>query len=398
MTHLSFTKRALEAISRPEGSQRTYYYDTRVRGLAIAVSRSGRKTFCLYRKIQGHPERIAIGPFPDVTVEQARGIAHELNSTIAKGVNPADKQRGRRHELTLEELFQEYLTRHVASHYKSARNVEWLFRTYLAPLSNRKLSSVRSADVARLHSDLGRHRGRYAANRAIELLRAMFNRAQTWELFNGPNPALGIQRFREQSRERFLHADELPRFFTALANEASRDVRDFFLLSLLTGARRSNVQAMRWEEIDFDRAIWTIPAVSMKAGDAMTITLAPPAINTLSVRRRSVTSSWVFPGRGKTGHLVEPKSAWRRILAAAGLHDLRLHDLRRTLGSWQAATGASLPIIGKSLGHKSTQATTVYARLELEPVRQSVNNATRAMLEAGGIPPTKRLKGGSLGS
>jgi integrase len=93
----------------------------------------------------------------------------------------------------------------------------------------------------------------------------------------------------------------------------------------------------------------------------------------------------VFPGRGKTGHLVEPKTAWARILKRAGLQNLRLHDLRRTLGSWQAATGASLPIIGKSLGHKSLAATQVYARLNLDPVRAAVNTATDAMLLAGGV-------------
>ena len=65
--------------------------------------------------------------------------------------------------------------------------------------------------------------------------------------------------------------------------------------------------------------------------------------------------------------------------------DLRIHDLRRTLGSWQAKTGASLAIIGKSLNHKTHQATQIYARLDLDPVRQSVNTATTAMLEAAGM-------------
>ena len=65
--------------------------------------------------------------------------------------------------------------------------------------------------------------------------------------------------------------------------------------------------------------------------------------------------------------------------------DLRIHDLRRTLGSWQAKTGASLSIIGKSLNHKTHQATAIYARLDLDPVRQSVNTATQAMLAAAGM-------------
>lgn len=82
--------------------------------------------------------------------------------------------------------------------------------------------------------------------------------------------------------------------------------------------------------------------------------------------------------------------------------DLRIHDLRRTLGSWQAKTGASMAIIGKSLNHKTHQATAIYAHLDLDPVRQSVNTATAAMLEAAGLkegaqvlPLPKKSRGGA---
>ena len=64
------------------------------------------------------------------------------------------------------------------------------------------------------------------------------------------------------------------------------------------------------------------------------------------------------------------------------LRHVRLHDVRRTLGSWQAALGASLPVIGKSLGHRDTAATAIYSRLDLEPVRRSVDAATEAMVRA----------------
>ena len=80
--------------------------------------------------------------------------------------------------------------------------------------------------------------------------------------------------------------------------------------------------------------------------------------------------------------IVEPKKVWQRILKNASIEDLRLHDLRRTLGSWQARMGASLAIIGKSLNHKSPSATAIYARLDLDPVRDSVEKATNAMFAA----------------
>ena len=195
----------------------------------------------------------------------------------------------------------------------------------------------------------------------------MFNRAKSdWD-WRGDNPAAGVRPFKERKRERFLQG-ETSSFFESLAKELNETIRDYVLVSLLTGARRANVQEMRWKEISWSRATWSVPAHQAKGGEALDIALSPVVVRILENRREASINEWVFPGRGRTGHLVEPKSAWKRILKRAGLHDLRLHDLRRTLGSWQAATGASLPIIGKTLGHKNLAATQIYARLNLDPV------------------------------
>ncbi len=103
----------------------------------------------------------------------------------------------------------------------------------------------------------------------------------------------------------------------------------------------------------------------------------------LEQRKQLKDSNFVFTGTGKTGHLVEPKKGWIRIKERAGIKDLRLHDLRRSLGSWQATTGASLPIIGKTLAHKNVNTTAIYARLNNDPVRESMEKATNAMMNAG---------------
>jgi integrase len=109
----------------------------------------------------------------------------------------------------------------------------------------------------------------------------------------------------------------------------------------------------------------------------------PKALEILQERyeHRVDETEWVFPGTGVTGHLVSPKNAWLRIKKRAGLPDIHLHDLRRTLGSWQAATGASPAIIGKTLNHKDISTTTIYARLSLDPVRNAMDVATAAILK-----------------
>ena len=192
-----------------------------------------------------------------------------------------------------------------------------------------------------------------------------------------------ISLFREKSRERFLQPDEIPKFFAALDDEATNPlIKDFVYLCLWSGARRNNVASMRDEEINLSTATWTIPGSKSKSGDPMPIHLAAPALEIIK-RRMGHESGYIFPGSGKSGHFTEPKATWRAIVKRSGLTDIRLHDLRRTLGSWQAAGGASLSIIGKSLGHKHLAATQIYARLQIDPVRQSVDLAAAAMMKAG---------------
>jgi len=140
---------------------------------------------------------------------------------------------------------------------------------------------------------------------------------------------------------------------------------------------------MGWLQIDFNLKIWTISAADAKGEETITVPLLPPVLEILKRRNKTATTEWVFLGTGRTGHLVEPKGAWKRILKTAGLSDLRLHDLRRTLGSWQAIVGSSLLVIGKSLGHKSASSTEIYARLSNTAVRQSMEKAANALLLAG---------------
>jgi len=380
-SHFRFTKRALEALPHPPKGKRAYYYDTGARGLCISVTPTGTRTFFVYRWMQGRPERVMLGRFPDLTIEKARGKAGEVNAQLAEGKNPQEARRALRGQPTLGWLFDEFCERHLKPHRKPKTIEEYgrQFTKHLAHWKNRKLTAIQRKDVQKLHVQIGNHSGHYMANRVLALLSAMYGKAITWGLWEGENPSKGIERFQEKSRERFLQKEELPRFFEALALEANTTARDCILLCLLTGARRSNVQEMRWLNLQLDNAIWTIP--DTKAGGEQTVPLVPLAIEILRSRQDS-DSEWVFPGHGKSGHLVELKNVWARITRTAELEDLRLHDLRRTLGSWQAITGASLAVIGKSLGHRSVNTTMIYSRLNQDPIREAMERAVEAITAA----------------
>ncbi|MGW8256012.1 MAG: site-specific integrase, partial [Thermoguttaceae bacterium] len=245
------------------------------------------------------------------------------------------------------------------------------------------LSSVHKTDVQALHAKIGTQHGRYAANRLLALVRAMFNKAPDMG-YSGGNPTTGIKKFPEEKRDRFLHGEELKRFFDALSKEPDPLFRDFFLVALLTGARRSNVQTMRWQDIDFATGLWRIPET--KSGKPVVVPLVAPVVRILQNRlMENSGSDWAFPSYGKNGHIVEPKAAWKRIITRAGLTDVRPHDLRRSLGSWMAMAGTGLPVIGKMLGHTQPSTTAIYARLQTESVKEAAEKATAAILQAGGM-------------
>ena len=291
-------------------------------------------------------------------------------------------KRALKGELTLGALFETYVDQHLVPRGKHTRTPRSLFNTHFADWADRKLSKIKATDVQKRHAEIGTTRPA-AANRAVQLLRAMYNRAIYWGHFEDANPALRIERFPETARKRFLHPDEMAAFLGALG-ASPPTFRDFILMCLFTGARRSNVQTMRWADIHFERAVWSIPIT--KSGDPHQIPLVREALGVLQHRRRTATAEWVFPGESRSGHYQEPTRAWRSLLERAGIEDLHIHDLRRTVGSWLAAEGTSLPIIGETLGHKSPASTAIYARLSLDPVRASLEAVIPKMLAAGDKP------------
>ena len=223
----------------------------------------------------------------------------------------------------------------------------------------------------------------------MQLLRRLYNWAK---IGHNPAGAGAVTMFRETTRDRFVQPGELPALFKAINDEQTNPlIRDFLKVALYTGARRSNVAAMREDEINADAATWTVPGLKSKSGESMILYLSAEAMAIIE-QRMGHESGFIFPGRGKSGHFMEPKATWKDILTRAGLKNLHLHDLRRTLGSFQAAIGSSLRVIGRSLGHRSTSATAIYARVNLDPVRESVNAATAAIVAAVNKKPGNAKK------
>ncbi len=377
----AFTKRRLAALPVPQ--KRTYHYDAKTEGLCLCITPADCRTFYVYRWSNGRPVRIPLGRFPGMTVEQAKTAAKTLVAEIAQGHDPHVARQAARHEQTIEGLFAYWLGDAKSRGVKTWGEDEKRYLRYLKPWAKRKLSTIRKADVLGLFSQVTNEHGRYAANRLIALVKAMFHRAADMG-FTGADPTAGVKKHREEKRDRFLHTEELLGFFKALFAEPNATLRDVLLICLLTGGRKGNVMAMAWNDIDFSTGLWRIPET--KSGKPVVVPLVGPAVALLKSRRTAVgDSTWVFPSHGRSGHVTEIKSAWKRIVTVANLTDCRPHDLRRSLASHMAIGGTGLPIIGALLGHAMPSTTQIYARLSSDPVRTATETATSAMLTAGGV-------------
>jgi integrase len=372
---LRFTKKGIDSLPAPV-SGRAVYHDSEVRGLTLRVSASS-KIFYLYKRVQGSPRRIRIGPFPAVTVSQARTQVRQLLADIATGrLSFSTGQIS-----TLSGLWERYLETYAEPYCRpqtvTGHRQQWT--CYLeGKFGNRRPESITRQELQEFHTRLGKDRGRTTANRALALLSILYNKAIDWDLLPLPvNPASRVRRFREHSRSRFVTADEMPAFLAAV-EDAPDLIRDFIKILLFTGGRKASVQGARWEQFDPKADVWTIPARLSKPGRAYALPMVSQAVVVLDARPRA--GPWVFPGRSRAGYLTQPHKGWHAVLSAAGLSGLTPHDLRRTLATWMGDTGASTPLIRAMLGHKPKDVTDIYARANLEPTRAAMQAAVNAML------------------
>ncbi|WP_370700565.1 tyrosine-type recombinase/integrase [Fibrella musci] len=373
----------------PVAPQRYSVSDTKMPMLKVAVYPSGIKTFLLYRKVKGAPERIKIGRFPDLTIEQARTEAQRLTSLITLGQNPNKDRVAERRALTFNELYEKYYTHHALKFTKGPRANRKMMECHVFPAFGKsKANGITAAHIRNFHTKIGEKRAGTTANRLVAVMSAVFNFGIRESYLDCANPCTGLRKYKSVSRDRFLSVDELDLFFAAVEQEDAL-FRDFFKLLLYTGARKSNVLSMKWTDINLDVKRWRIAETQTKNRDVNIVLLSEPALQILNARdvaNRALTtpSRFVFPGTAMDGYLKDPKKAFDRVRDRMQVQDIRMHDLRRTLGSYMAISGTSLPIIGKALNHKSQVSTAIYARLSNDPVLEAVNIASAIM--------TKRLR------
>lgn len=374
-------------------------------GLHLVVGRRGA-SFYRIAKVAGRKIETRIGDATAMRVTKARDKARDLAAGIAEAA--AAPIRVRTDGPTVDQAWKAYIADATSGDFIAGRrrtaastiaSYEGLYAAHLKrPYGNKSLHAL-AKNVHALHRRM--KETPVAANRLLQVMSNLFVHAARSGAWDKPNPTLDpvtgrtLKKYQVAARERWLTTDEAARVL-AFAKTEPDPWRDFWPLLLLTGVRVSNLREMRWGQLDLrdGGAVWSIPKT--KNQEPHVVPLTSQAVAILRKRLEAApkgrgkaksqpASPWVFPMReDPTRCIIDCDHAWARVKENAPIEDVRIHDLRRTAGSWATQAGAPTPAVGKFIGDKSINATAVYARADVSSGRMVAELVEDRFVEALG--------------
>jgi integrase len=385
-THLKITKRSIEAITPAEHP--VLRYDEKLAGFGVRVMPSGRRFyFARYRNKHGRSRWFTIGEHGKVTADAARTKAQRILQTVAiDGGDPSGEREAFRAAPTVNNLLDRYIREHLEQRCRprTIESFKGIVDRDLRPeLGHLKVAAVTRQDMHKLHAakaDTPRQ-----ANIVLSVCSKVFNLAEVWEMRpEGSNPCRRIQRYRENHRERFLSGEELARLGSTLRQAESggllrkngvptlyrRITTATIELLLFTGCRLSEVLNLKWEQVDFGES--KIILLTTKSGRPQQVTMNGPARQVFKELEASKCSDWVLPSVSSIKRSLSKsgiEAAWAKLRAAAQLDDVRLHDLRHTVGTYAGQSGANAFLVRDLLRHKNLAMTGRYVNRADDPVR-----------------------------
>ena len=274
--------------------------------LRMYITSRGVKTFFVRKRVRGKDKRVLIGNYPQVDIEDARSMVPSILDSAMK------KPPVRRKKITFRQFLDLYLTGKVRrgedSHVKLVRAIN----RHLSDLFDKKISQITSEDI-RLCID--RISGPAIAARMQELLQSVFNYAIDLGYVKS-NPVVGLERVPQNRRVRPLNRAGILRLARAIEEMENPVLRSAFYMLIYGFAPRSKIFSMAWEDLDFNHDLWNGHPLSDRA--------------IVLLQDLPQDGHWVFPGRGGV-HLIDPRTAWRRVVTRAGIPNLTMDDVYKFL-------------------------------------------------------------------
>lgn len=274
--------------------------------LRMYITSRGAKTFFVRKRVKGKDKRILIGNYPDVNIETARDMVPKVLDDAMKKVPT------RRRKISFKQFVDLYLTHKVRRSEDSQVKLIRAINKHLVSLFDKNINEISTNDIRDVISSIS---GNAIAVRMHELLQSIFNYAIDMGYIKS-NPAYGIEKIKQNRRVRPLNRTGLKRLMQAIEKEENIVYKSAFYMLVYSFAPRSKVFSMSWEDLDFNHFMWKDRPLSDRAS--------------VLLQELSQYGQWVFPGYGGT-HIIDPRSAWKRVAKNAGMPNLTMDDVYKFL-------------------------------------------------------------------
>lgn len=366
----------------PPGRGKLDIYDTAIPGFILEVRSSGGKTYHLrYRDRYGKQRQFKIGDAESITFDRARTRAQQVRSRVVLGDSPVDDRKALRQVPTLAEFVRDGYVPHIRVHRRNYQSTISFLRLHILPRFGKlRLDQITPQLITEAHNEL-KARG-YAlamANRLPVHLKIIYNLAKKLKVMGvDANPANPVKLYQvNNAKERYLTPEETQRLRAVLDEGSNRQFRNIVVLLLMTGCRKRELLDARWEDVDLDRRMWRIPLT--KSGRPRNVPLSGAVVELLRGLPRWDRCPYVIPNPSTMRPYGNLHYNWDRVRRAAGMPELRMHDLRHSFASNLVNAGRSIYEVGRLLGHAQVKTTQRYAHLSDATLMSAMEEAAMAV-------------------
>jgi integrase len=369
--------------------------DSFLPGLYLIQQPSGAKGWAVRYRHKGVPRKLTLGSYPALGLKDARELGAKALRAVAEGRDPGrEKVLARAAKAdSVDRIVEDFLERHVrrSNRPRTAQETERLLRQHVLPRwRGRMVHEITRRDVLDILDRVVDGGAPIAANRVFAAIRKFFNWCAARDII-AASPCAGVKPpTAERARDRVLSDEEL-RLVWRAADKLGGTFSPLVKMLALTGQRRDEVARMRWEELDLDARLWTLPPARTKNNQPHEVPLSKAALVVLQNVPRIASSPFVLTTNGGGSPASGYSKNKRRLdaLLPADMPPWRLHDLRRSCASGLARLGINLPVIEKVLNHSSGS----FAGIVGVYQKHSFADEKRAALEAWGSFVTAVVEG-----
>jgi integrase len=399
MSTAKLTEKSVARLKAPDPSGRqVLHWDAELKGFGVLCSGvTNTRSYVVQRALPGgRTRRVTVASVAELSLRDARDRAANILVDMRTGIDPKAGLRGEGG--TLRQVLESYLKARPSLAERSKAGYRDVVTRYLTPWLDHPLRSITPDDVERRHQEIsadieaaGRYSGHATADGAMRAFKVLWNYAADRDPTMPQNPVRRLKRqwFNVKPRERHVRAAELPKFYAAVCDLPNPVARDYLLLLLFTGMRRSEAAGLRWGDVDMSHRIIRIPAAKTKSGKKLDLPMSDVVLGIFMERQRPGRDKFVFPANSKNGHIQEPKFPLALVAETCGIK-VSAHDLRRTFitvaESADISPTALRALVNHSLGKDVTSG---YVQMTAERLREPAQRVADKMRDLCGFAPPK---------